>query len=454
MKQRCIIVTAIALLFVATCIAQNDRPGPDPVQRAVTQARNAGRLEDAEKLLRDAIHDLQERDPKNPRLSSYLKQLSVLATRRGDKAEAASLLQQAYELDVSAFGPRDLRTTVDIGNMAWGAHGAGDDQRAEQLFNEALDIVHSNEPNLRTGNEAGLAAGLVGTVISYYVVEKRWIEAESLMPEETKLCDMISVEFRGGYGNCGNLPGVLAEIYRGEGRTGEAAEYRRPVFPADLEALNASAEKFKEDGLYPSSEEAYNRAIALARKLDADPQSRFNGSLTIQEIEMLGQLYEREGAKDKAEQAYLNVQAMNEEHAGAEPGKIGFVTALNPINLISLYRNEGRFRDAEMVLAHVIELQVKYLGEKHLTVVNTLTSLAGVYEQEGQKDPARYAQARATYGRALSIETSMVGAQHPQILPLLRQYAQLLGTMHDTAGATEVQKRIDAISAIAPGQPR
>ncbi len=454
MKKRCFIVTVIALLSAAVCFAQNDRPGPDPVQRAVTQARNAGRLEDAEKLLRDAIQDLQERDPKSPRLSSYLKQLSSLAGRRGDKAEAAALLQQAYELDVSAFGARDLRTTVDIGNMAWGAHGAGDDQRAEQLFNQALEIVHSNEPNLRTVNDAGLAAGLVGTVLSYYTVEKRWVEAEGLMPEETKLCEMIPAEFRGGYGNCGNLPGLLAEIYRGEGRAVEGGEFRNPVFPADLEALNASAGKFMDDGLYPSAEEAYSSAIALARKLDADPQSRFNGSLTIREIELLGQLYEKEGAKDKAEQTYLSVQAMNEERAGTEPGKMGFVTALNPVSLISLYQNEGRFRDAEMVLAHVIELQVKYLGEKHRAVVNTLTTLAGVYEQEGQKDPAQYGQARATYERALSIQASMVGAQHPQLLPLLRQYAQLLGTMHDTAKAAEVQKRIDAISAAAPGQPQ
>src|SRR5712692_9751 len=172
MKQRCFIVTVIALLSAAVCFAQNDRAGPDPVQRAVTQARNAGRLADAEKLLRDAIHDLEERDPKSPRLSPYLKQLSNLVARRGDSAEAAALLQQAYELDVSTFGPDDLRTTVDIGNMAWGAHGAGDDQKAEQLFNHALDIVHSNEVNLRTLNDAELAAGVVGTVISYYTVEK------------------------------------------------------------------------------------------------------------------------------------------------------------------------------------------------------------------------------------------------------------------------------------------
>jgi tetratricopeptide (TPR) repeat protein len=207
-----------------------------------------------------------------------------------------------------------------------------------------------------------------------------------------------------------------------------------------------------QDGLYPSAEEAYNRAIAVARKLDADPQSRFNGSLTMMEIDSLGRLYEKEGAKDKAEQAYLTVQAMNEKRAGTEPSEMGFTMALNPISLISLYQNEGRFKDAETVLEHVIELQVKYLGEKHRAVVNSISMLAGVYEQQGQKDPVQYAKARTSYERALSIQESMLGTQHPELLPLLHRYAQLLSSIHDNVKVAEVQKRIDAISAATPDQ--
>jgi tetratricopeptide (TPR) repeat protein len=423
------------------------------VQCAVTQASNAGRLADAEKLLRDAIHDLQERDPKSPRLSAYLKQLSALVTRRGDNAEAASILQQSYELDLSAFGPDDLRITVDIGNMAWLAHDAGDDQKAEQLFNRTLEIVHSNEAKLRTLGDAEQAAGAVGTVIFYYTVQKRWVDAEVLMPEETKLCDMIPFEIREGYGPCGHLAGVLDEIYRGEGRHAEAAQLTpESPFPAELEAMNKAANKFMDDGVYPSAEDTYNRAIALAQRLDVDPQSRFNGSLTMTEMNALARLYEREGALDKAEREYLIVQEMNEKRAGSEPSQIGFDMALNPTGLISLYQNEGRFKDAEAMLQHVVDLQVKYLGEKHRTVVETLTMLAGVYEQAGQKDPTQYTQARATYERALSLQESMVGLQHPQLLLLLQRLANVLDKLHDDAKSAEVKSRIAAISAASPNQ--
>jgi tetratricopeptide (TPR) repeat protein len=455
MKQCRFIVPVVAFLFVGVCFGQDQRPGPDPVQRAVTQARNAGRLADAEKLLRDAIRDLEERDPKSPRLSAYLKQLSALVTRRGDNAEAASILQQAYELDLSNFGPDDLRITVDIGNMAWLAHNAGDDQKAEQLFNRVLEIAHLNEARLRTLGDAEQAAGAVGTVISYYTVQKRWVDAEVLMPEETKLCDMIPAEIREGYGFCGHLSGVLDEIYRGEGRHAEAAQLApESPFPAELDALNKAAEKFTADGVYPSAEDTYNRAILLAQRLEADPQSRFNGSLTMREMDSLARLYEKEGAKDKAERTYLAAQEMTEKRAGSEPGQFGFMTALNPVGLISLYENEGRFKDAEAMLQLVVDLQAKYLGEKHRVVVDTLTMLAGVYEQAGQKDPAQYAQARATYERALSLQESMIGPQHPQLLLLLQRLAGVLEKLHDDAKAADVKARIAAISEATANQQR
>jgi hypothetical protein len=97
-------------------------------------------------------------------------------------------------------------------------------------------------------------------------------------------------------------------------------------------------------------------------------------------------------------------------------------------------------------------LQVKYLGEKDHAVVDTLTMLAGVYDQEGEKDPTKYTQARATYERALSLQESMVGPRHPQLIPLLQRLAGVLGKLHDDAKAAEVKGRIATISAASANQ--
>jgi tetratricopeptide (TPR) repeat protein len=186
--------------------------------------------------------------------------------------------------------------------------------------------------------------------------------------------------------------------------------------------------------------------------LDTDPQSRFNGSLTMMEMDSLARLYEKEGAKDRAEQTYLAAQEMREKRAGSEPSQRSFAMSLNAVNLIYLYRNEGRFQEAEAMLQRVFDLQVKYLGEKDHAVVDTLTMLAGVYEQAGEKDPTQYTQARATYERALSLQESMIGPQHPQLIPLLQRLAGVLGKLHDDAKAAEVKGRIAAISAASANQ--
>ena len=450
MKLRRILATIIALLSAATCVAQNQRPGPDPLQRSITQARNAGNLADAEKFLRDGIRDLQQRDPKSERLASYLKQLSSLVMRRGDRAEGEALLQQSYEIDLSNYGPDDVRITVDLGNMAQSAHRAGDDQRAEQLFIQVLQIVRLHEAEIRLLNDAEYSAGAVAQVISYYIGQKRWVDAEVLMPEVEKLCDLIPEEIREGY-SCGNLNAVRDEIYEGEGRHAESAQLSpESPYPPELDALNKAAAKFADDKVYPSAEDTYRRAILIAERLDTDPQSRFNGGLAMSEMEFLGHLYENEGAKDTAEQEYLAAQEIREKRAGSEPSQRSFAMSLNPASLVNLYRNEGRFQDAENILEHSIELQIKYLGEKHRNVVDTITSLAGVYEQEGLKEPAHYAKARAEYEKAISLQESMVGPQHPQLLFLLGQYARLLGTMHDSVKQAEVEGRIAAISGSAP----
>ena len=447
MKWGQLLVAFLAVGVSGTCLAQGDRPAVDRTQRAVTEARNAGRFMDAEKLLTDAIHELEQSDPRSPRLAQYLKELAPLLHRRGRDVEAAAAMDRAYEIDRNAFGPNDLRIANDLANMAWSAHRAGNDQEAERLFNQALEIVHSNAANLRWNAGAGLAAGVIGTVVSFYIAERRWVSAELLMPEETKLCDMLPEEFRTGFGLCGRIPETLEEIYRGEGRAGPVEERpRSTILPPELTALNQAAEKYEKDGLYPSAEDTYQHAIALAEKIDADPQGHY-GTLAVMEIVSLGQLFEREGLKDRAERAYLNALEYTEQRAGPQqPGK-GFALALYPVSLVNLYRNEGRLQDAERVVQHALDIQVASLGERHRAVVQTLIMLADIYEDEGKNEPATLAQAATTYERAIAIQETNLGSGDPGLLSLLQKYGDLLQKLHEDAKAAGVKSKIAAISA-------
>jgi hypothetical protein len=86
------------------------------------------------------------------------------------------------------------------------------------------------------------------------------------------------------------------------------------------------------------------------------------------------------------------------------------------------------------------------LGERHRVVVQNLSRLAGIYEEEGKKDETKYAQALSLYERALTIQEVNLGPDHPDLLSLLQQYADLLVKLHDEAKAAQVRARMALIS--------
>jgi tetratricopeptide (TPR) repeat protein len=436
------------LMLVPSCVgqAQSPRQAPDPTQLAVTQAMREGRILDAEKLLTDAVRELENSDPNNPRLANYLKNLAGMTDRRGRRSEAIALIKRAYEIERNAYGPSDLRITNDLTLLASYARAAGDDREAERLLSQALEIVRSNPTNLKSSLNVDLAAAVLGSVASLYIAERRWSEAESLLLEESKLCDFFQEPYRAGYALCGSLKERSAEVYRAEGRSVDAEQLPGDrSSPPELEALNEIAEKYQKDGLYPSAEDAYNRAIALAEKIEADPQNSYGG-LIVTEMNSLGQLFEKEGLKDRAERAYASALEVDEKLAGPQRGHTGYAVMLNPHYLLELYRREGRLKDAELLLQRVLKIQENSLGERHRVVVQTLTTLAGIYEEEGKNDQSKYAEALPLYERVLAIQQVNLGPADPNLIGPLSDYADILRKLHSDAKAAQVQARIDMIS--------
>ena len=447
MKCARILIPVLALFSSCLCLAQENRPGPDPVVRATAQALNDGRYTDAEKILTDAIHQLEQSDPESPRLADYLERLARVLARLGRADESPALVERAYEIDRKAYGPTDLRITHDLIMQAQTAHSAGDTAREEQLLNQALEAERVNAAKLTANSGAGMAEGVLGPVMNFYIREQRWIEAETLLPELTRVCGLINEAYRSGFDPCGRLPDVVAQIRNAEGKSPavEGLPYSGNL-PRELEILNESAMKFAADGLYPSAEDAYNHAIVAAERIDAAPQSLYDG-LDIVEINLLGQLYEKEGFKDRAEQTYLRALRIQEQRAAPELGHRGAAVGLSPYLLVDLYRAEGRLADAEPLLQEAIRIQISSLGERNRSVVQNLLTLAGVYREEGKSDESKYSKAEPLYEQALAIQESNVGPEQMQLLDVLGPYADFLEHAHDTGKAAEVRARIARITA-------
>lgn len=445
----------LCMLLPRASKAQARPSPPDKTMVAVSKAQQEGRLLDAEKILRDAIGETQKGDPNSPRLADYLKRLALLVGRKGDSAEADALMQRAFEVDRNALGPADLRVANDIASVAYGSLNRGRTQEAEQLFMQALEIAQLRSSHLETMSDINGAGAVFSAVASFYIKENRLAEAEAMLLQMKKVCDLLPPH-PGIILGCDSAPTQLAQLYRSEGKVAEA-DQQPPVtsyLPPELAALNRLAEKYANDGLYPSAEDTYNRAIALAEKMDADPQSRY-ASLVVGEMNSLAQLFEKEGLKDRAERTYASALEMIEKLAGPQqPNHKLYATILNPHRLIDFYRREGRLKDAEPLLQRVLEIQEQSLGERDGAVAQTLLTLAGIYQEEGKNNEIKYAPALPLYERALAIQQVNLGPDHPELVGLLRQYADLLLKLHDDAKAAQVQARIDMISRAQRNQQK
>jgi tetratricopeptide (TPR) repeat protein len=408
------VALAVAILIGAIATrAQNARPGADPVITAFNQAMRESRYEDAEKILTDAIPNLEQTHPNSLQLANYLDRLSAAMEKRGNHQEAGAVRARAAEIYRIVSGPDGIEVARILDEKARTAQRQGDLQEAERLMLQATENARSNLTRLKSGRDVDIAAGVFGTLATFYIEQSRWVDAEPLLLEEKRLCDFFEVPYRAGSALCGSLPDRLAKVYSAEGRQVDAertlskasseGEFGQP----EIIALNKVAEKFEKDGLYPSAEETYAHGIALAEKIEARPENRFGG-LVVSETELLGQLFQREHHNAQAEKEYLAAMDIDEKYLARLPEHSPYAAHLSFALLLGLYREEGRLKDIEPVILHILALQEKALGERHRAVLQTMTVLASVYRDEG-----KYPEARAVDERVLAIQGSTVGPTGP-----------------------------------------
>ena len=75
---------------------------------------------------------------------------------------------------------------------------------------------------------------------------------------------------------------------------------------------------------------------------------------------------------------------------------------------------QKRLSDAEPVIQHTLELQEQLLGARDPgSLAQTLVALADLYQEEGDTDKSKYAEALPLYERALDIRQSSPGTRRP-----------------------------------------
>ncbi len=137
---------------------------------------------------------------------------------------------------------------------------------------------------------------------------------------------------------------------------------------------------------------------------------------TLDSINNLALLYKAQGRYDEAELLLLRALAGHEKVHGHKHPDI--LNSAN--NLANIYHAQGRYGEAELLLLRVLASYEKVLGPKHSQTLNSINSLASLYQSQG-----RYGEAEPLYQRALSGNEKTLGPEHPQTLVSINNLAGL-----------------------------
>ena len=411
----------------------------DPVFRSARKAQQEGRIADAQKILSDEIHAIEQTQPNSPELVPYLNLLATISHMKRENTDANAIYKRVLEIDRSAFGPGDSRSLRDLVNLA-STLGPEKSEEKEQLLKQALELANQN-PKLNPDMMAGILSNLAG----FYQTQQRWHEAEPLAEQGMKICASMQMP-----GTCEYLQYILAEVYRGEGRTVEAgrvdARNMDADFPPELDALNKSAQRYENDGLNAQAEFAYRQAAAW---IEAHPlwtggriPTDLKGMLPM-EYNGIGNALEKQGRNDLAEEAFK--KAISSEEERTSDNQIS-LRSFSFWGLMDLYRKEGRLNELEPLVQRGLALQEKTVGESSTKVAQTLVMFGNLYIDEG-----KYSQAKPLYERAMKIDETNFGLYARESLSTLHSYVDLLLKMHEDAKAEEFQARIKEIESKQAG---
>ena len=122
------------------------------------------------------------------------------------------------------------------------------------------------------------------------------------------------------------------------------------------------------------------------------------------------------------------------------PGHLDVASSLN--NLAVLYKDQGRYAEAEKLFQRSQTITEKAVGPEHPDMARNLNNLALLYRILG-----RHAEAEPLFQRALTIAEKTSGPEHPHVATSLENYADLLRETGRGELATMMELRAKAIRA-------
>lgn len=171
-------------------------------------------------------------------------------------------------------------------------------------------------------------------------------------------------------------------------------------------------------GNYAQAESMWLAALSEAQSFEEnDPRILYT-------LNCLASLYSSLGRYEQAEMFCKRELDLSIEIYGGYHVRVA--DCLN--NLAGIYYNQQRYAEAQVVCLKLLAMYEAFYGPDHADVGMAANNLAMVYHVRG-----KYVEAEEMYQRALRIRARVLGKNHPCIQTLLENYANLLGTICQTA---------------------
>jgi tetratricopeptide (TPR) repeat protein len=278
-----------------------------------------------------------------------------------------------------------------------------------------------------------LALGLGGDLESLVRQAHQWVaQAEYSKAEQTLLAALQRVEPSGE--SAAVILNNLGSLYQDQGRLLDAKRcYEQSIRIWEsaggvnlAQPLNNLGGVYRALGLYGKAEQAYLRSLEMRERVhgpDHPDVARVWNNLAL--------VYRAQGRGGQAEEAGLRALRILEQAPGPSPLDIAAVRT----NLGGVYYDQRRFADAEQQLQQAIRISRDHPGQ-----AQTLLLLASVYVAEGQA-PA----AEPLLRRAIEVTERAFGPEHPDLAPMLGQYATVLRRTGRKQEAREASRRAKTI---------
>jgi tetratricopeptide (TPR) repeat protein len=200
--------------------------------------------------------------------------------------------------------------------------------------------------------------------------------------------------------------------------------------PAIAESLNDTACLFMDLYRYEEAEPLFRRAIEIARQVLSQDDSQY-----MLHLNNLGRLYVEIGRCKSAtlllEESLKIAEMASEEHL--------FMYAVVLNNVAELYLKLGQLSEAEDACIRSLRMREGIGNPEKLA--RSFVTLGEIKRR--QRDPS----AEDWFTRALDLKSEVHGADHPDLLPLLKRYARLLYAQERLQEALELERRAQQIQS-------